>query len=288
MIKATADDRQLILCSATIPERIKALANQFMYKPQNIFVEPKVVTLDNIKQSVVQVRESNKLDRLCEVLDIERPYMAMIFCAKKAETTWLAIELAQRGWEVDALHGDLTQQQRNFVLKRFREAKLQLLVSTDIAARGLDIEGVTHVISFDIPRSTVDYIHRIGRTGRAGQKGIAITFVTDIEMEKLKNIEAGINKHLNITNKKKDNQKPRRISKINRSDNKTSGTINRSRHSESSSREIKRNRESISDKKQMSGNERSRSNDRSQKRSSNSLWRRSGTRNERSHQRSSQ
>ena len=288
LIKSTADDRQLILCSATIPDRIKALSTQFMYKPQNIFVEPKIITLDNIKQSIIQVREGNKLNRLCEVLDIERPYMAMIFCAKKAQTTWLAIELAQRGWEVDALHGDLTQQQRNFVLKKFRDAKLQLLVATDIAARGLDIEGVTHVISFDIPRSPIDYIHRIGRTGRAGQKGIAITFVTDVEIEKLKNIESAINKHLNITNNKKDNQKPRRISKINKTDKKTFNSAKKENHSGFSSSEIKRKGKSFTDKRQMSGNERSRSNDRSQKRSSNSLWRRSGTGNERSHQRSSQ
>ena len=290
LIKATANDKQLILCSATIPERIKALATQFMYKPQTIFIEPKVVTLDNIKQSVIQVRESNKLERLCEVLDIEHPYMAMIFCAKKAQTTWLAIELAQKGWAVDALHGDLTQQQRNFVLKRFREAKLQLLVSTDIAARGLDIEGVTHVISFDIPRSPVDYIHRIGRTGRAGQTGIAITFVTDKEMDKLRNIEAGIKKHINITNNKKDNQKSRRINDINKSDKKASVTIKGERHSNNnkSNTEFKRNRLSISNKSQASDNERSKINDRSQKRSSNSLRRRSGTRNERSHQRSSE
>ena len=210
LITETAMDRQLILCSATIPERLKALANQFMNKPQTIFIEPKVVTLDNIKQNIIKVKEGNKLNKLCEVLEAEQPYLAIIFCAKKPQTNWLAIELAQRGWEVDALNGDLTQQQRNFVLKKFREAKLQLLVATDIAARGLDIEGVTHVISFDIPRTPVDYIHRIGRTGRAGQSGTAITFVTDSELEKLKAIEAGIKKQINILNNKQEKTKIRR------------------------------------------------------------------------------
>ena len=198
LIESTANDRQLILCSATIPDRIKTLAAQFMHKPQIIFVEPKVITLDNIKQTVIRIKEANKFDELCKVIDAERPYLAMIFCAKKDETSWLAEELAKKGYEVDELHGDLTQQQRNFVLKKFREAKLQLLVTTDIAARGLDIEGVTHVISFDIPRDVTSYIHRIGRTGRAGQPGTAITFVTDREMDKLRNIEAGIKKQLNV------------------------------------------------------------------------------------------
>ena len=200
LIEAAAGDRQLILCSATIPERIRALSVRFMNKPQTILVEPKIVTLDNIKQSVVRVKEGAKLQRLCEVLEAERPYLAMVFCAKKAQVDWLVIELAQRGFKVDGLHGDLTQQQRNFVLRQFREAKLQVLVATDIAARGLDIEGVSHVISFDIPRSTVDYIHRIGRTGRAGQSGTAITFVTDSEIDKLRTIEAGIKKQLGTQN----------------------------------------------------------------------------------------
>ena len=259
LIKSASNDSQLILCSATIPERIKRLAVQFMDNPQTIFIEPKIVTLDSIKQSVIRVKEGAKLDKLCEILDQEQPYLAMIFCAKKEKTTWLSIELAQRGWEVDALNGDLTQQQRNFVLKRFREAKLQLLVATDIAARGLDIEGVTHVISFDIPPTPVDYIHRIGRTGRAGQTGRAITFVTDSELDKLRVIETGIKKQLNIENKRQENHKPRRINEINKTDKQAS---------------IKK-----------ATNERSKLNDRSQKRSSNSVRRRSGTGNERSHQR---
>ena len=210
LIAATANDCQLILCSATIPERIKMLASQYMNKPQTIFVEPQVVTLDNIKQSAIRVREGNKLNKLCEILENEQPYLAMIFCAKKEKTNWLAIELAQKGFEVDALNGDLTQQQRNFVLKKFREAKLQLLVATDIAARGLDIEGVTHVISFDIPPTPTDYIHRIGRTGRAGQTGTAITFVTDSEIDKLRAIETAIKKQFNVKNKQQEKLKPRR------------------------------------------------------------------------------
>ena len=280
IIDMTASDRQLILCSATIPERIKTLAVRFMYKPQTIFIEPQVVTLENIRQTVINVKEGNKINKLCEIIDNEQPYLAMIFCSKKDKTSWLAMELAQRGYNVDELHGDLTQQQRNFVLKKFREAKLQLLVSTDIAARGLDIEGVTHVISFDIPRTPTDYIHRIGRTGRAGQKGMAITFVTDRETEKLHNIEVSIKRQLTIEGNKKiinknyqsdsrqnknqqEKSKPRRMTKL--KDNKMFGKANNF--------------------KSRTFDERSKLNDRSQKRSGNSLRRRTSTRNERSNQR---
>ncbi len=233
ILKATAGDGQLILCSATIPERIKMLASQFMRNPQMIFIEPKKITLENIKQSVIKVKESEKVNKLCEILENERPYLAMIFCAKKEKITWLTIELAQKGYEVDGLHGDLTQQQRNFVLKKFREAKLQLLVATDIAARGLDIEGVTHVISFDIPRSPIDYIHRIGRTGRAGQKGTAITFVTEDEIEKLRTIESSIKKQLNILNNKKEISKLRRKENFSKTDKPIKKTSKRTKNERS-------------------------------------------------------
>jgi len=183
----------------------------------------------------------------------------MIFCATKEKTSWLAMELAQKGYAVEELHGDLTQQQRNFVLKKFREAELQLLIATDIAARGLDIEGVTHVISFDIPQDVTSYIHRIGRTGRAGQTGTAITFVNDKEMEKLRKIEAGIKKQLIDKKNLQEKSKPRRILKT-KAANETF-------------------------KKRTLKNERSSINDWSKKRSGNSVRRRTSTRNERGNQR---
>ena len=124
------------------------------------------------------------------------------------------MELAKKNFAVDELHGDLTQQQRNFVLKKFREAELQILVATDIAARGLDIEGVTHVISYDIPRDVETYIHRIGRTGRAGEKGTAITFVTPGEVEKLSKIERGIKKQIEVQRPAKKISRPKQILKL--------------------------------------------------------------------------
>ena len=123
----------------------------------------------------------------------------------------MALELAKKNFEVDELHGDLTQQQRNFVLKKFREAKIQILVATDIAARGLDIEGVTHVLSYDVPRDVETYIHRIGRTGRAGEKGTAITLVTPNEIERLRRIERGIKKNISVKRTAPKNSRPRQI-----------------------------------------------------------------------------
>lgn len=198
LIRETAKDRQLILCSATMPVRIRQLAADFMSKPQEIFVEAKTVTLENISQVVVKVNAEKKFGRLLEILAAENPYLAIIFCGRKETAAHLALELAKKKFSVEELHGDLTQQQRNFVLKKFREAELQLLVATDIAARGLDIEGVTHVISYDVPRDAETYIHRIGRTGRAGEAGTAITLVAAEEIERLRRIERGIKKQISV------------------------------------------------------------------------------------------
>lgn len=213
LIRETSGDRQLILCSATMPVRIRQLAAEFMKKPKEILIEPKTVTLENINQVVVKVPADKKFSRLVEILQTESPYLGIIFCSTKEKTASLALELAKKNFEVDELHGDLTQQQRNFVLKKFREAKIQILVATDIAARGLDIEGVTHVISYDVPRDVETYIHRIGRTGRAGESGTAITLVTPEEIEKLRKIELGIKKQISVRREKNFTGKRKILSK---------------------------------------------------------------------------
>ncbi|MBQ6735153.1 MAG: DEAD/DEAH box helicase, partial [Lachnospiraceae bacterium] len=192
LLRHTAADRQLLLFSATIPERVRGLAHAYMRQPQHIAVEAEHVTLESIRQVIIDTTEETKLDRLCEIINQEQPYLAMVFCHTRKRVGMVAMALAQRGYLADELHGELTQVQRTLVLKRFRKAELQILVATDIAARGLDIEGVTHVINFDIPHRTEDYIHRIGRTGRAGEKGTAITFVNARQYEILRRIEAGI------------------------------------------------------------------------------------------------
>ena len=165
------------------------------------------MTLENIKMSIVPTQEDMKLNKLCELINNDRPYMAMVFCRTKDRADKLAEELARRGYAAGALHGDLSQQERTRVLREFRAAKLQILTATDIAARGLDIEGVTHVYNYDIPRDGETYIHRIGRTGRAGREGVSVTFVTAREYDRLRRIESVINEK--IERQKKD-KKPRR------------------------------------------------------------------------------
>ncbi|MGN0941963.1 MAG: DEAD/DEAH box helicase [Selenomonadaceae bacterium] len=196
LITALASDRQLLLFSATMPERIRSLAHRHMMRPQEIKIEAPHVTLDTIHQTVVDTSEETKLDKLCEIINERQPYLMMVFCMTRGKVHYVMMELAKRGYLVDELHGELTQTQRNHVLKNFREAKLQILVTTDIAARGLDIEGVTHVVNYDLPRDTTDYIHRIGRTGRAGREGEAITFVNSRQYEHLRKIEAGLKTHI--------------------------------------------------------------------------------------------
>ena len=192
LLAQTAQDYQLALFSATMPARIVQLTKNFMTNPVRIHMEGERTTLDNIEQIVLSVREGEKIDRLCASINEEAPYLARVFCATKERTRALMMALAQRGYLVDALSGDLTQTQRAFVLRQFRAAKLQILCATDIAARGLDIEGVTHVYNYDLPPTVTDYIHRIGRTGRAGAKGKAFTLVAAHQHEKLRKMEAAL------------------------------------------------------------------------------------------------
>ena len=196
LLDTAAQDYQLALFSATLPERIVRLTKRFMTNPAHIRIEGERTTLSNVEQVVLSVSEGTKLDRLCASINEEAPYLAMVFCATKERTRALMMELAHRGYLVDALSGDLTQTQRAFVLRQFREAKLQILCATDIAARGLDIEGVTHVYNYDLPPTVTDYIHRIGRTGRAGATGKAITLVAAHQHEKLRKMEAALKERL--------------------------------------------------------------------------------------------
>ena len=214
LLKAVAADRQLLLFSATMPVRIKALAQQFMHAPANIEVKSEHITLDAIEQVIVDTTEEDKLDRLCELINQDNPYLMMVFCHTKQRAHQVTMALAARGYLVDELHGDLSQVQRALVLKRFRTAQLQILCATDIAARGLDIEGVTHVVNYDIPRDTEAYIHRIGRTGRAGEKGVAITFVNARQYTQLRRIEAGIKARIEKAHAERHRQHEEKQAKI--------------------------------------------------------------------------
>ena len=196
ILSTMARDRQIMLFSATMPDKIKALAHRYMTDFQHVIIKTENITLDNIQQRIVDTVEDSKLDKLCELINEQNPYLAMVFCSTRSRVSQVAMALARRGYLADELHGELSQLQRTNVLRKFREAKLQILVTTDIAARGLDIEGVTHVFNYDMPRDTESYIHRIGRTGRAGQQGVAITFVNARQYSQLRRIEAGIKNHI--------------------------------------------------------------------------------------------
>lgn len=196
VLSTMARDRQIMLFSATMPDKIKALAHRYMTDFQHVIIKTESITLDNIQQRIVDTVEDSKLDKLCELINQQNPYLAMVFCSTRGRVSQVAMALARRGYLADELHGELSQLQRTNVLRKFREAKLQILVTTDIAARGLDIEGVTHVFNYDMPRDTESYIHRIGRTGRAGQQGVAITFVNARQYSQLRRIEAGIKNHI--------------------------------------------------------------------------------------------
>ncbi|MCI7613235.1 MAG: DEAD/DEAH box helicase [Selenomonadaceae bacterium] len=196
ILSTMARDRQIMLFSATMPDKIKALAHRYMTDFQHVIIKTENITLDNIQQRIVDTVEDSKLDKLCELINEQNPYLAMVFCSTRGRVSQVAMALARRGYLADELHGELSQLQRTNVLRKFREAKLQILVTTDIAARGLDIEGVTHVFNYDMPRDTESYIHRIGRTGRAGQQGVAITFVNARQYSQLRRIEAGIKNHI--------------------------------------------------------------------------------------------
>ncbi|MFD1887414.1 DEAD/DEAH box helicase [Paenibacillus wenxiniae] len=197
IILATSPSRQTMLFSATIPDGIRRLSAQYMRKPHDIRVgTEETVPLNLIRQLVVECTPRGKLAALNEYIERERPYLAVIFCRTKRRAAKLNEELQEMGYASDELHGDLSQNKREQVMKAFRDAKLQLLVATDVAARGIDVEGVTHVFNYDIPQDVEYYIHRIGRTGRAGGKGRAITFVTPHDRRELEQIERETSQNL--------------------------------------------------------------------------------------------
>ncbi|PSJ94667.1 DEAD/DEAH box helicase [Brevibacillus fortis] len=189
----TPFEKQTLLFSATMSEQVQALAKRFMQKPENIKVQGKRITLEDIRQIAVETTDRAKQATLRSLLDEVRPFLAVIFCRTKRRASTLNAALQGLDYMSDELHGDLSQAKREDVMKRFREARIQYLVATDVAARGLDVEGVTHVFNYDIPEDVDSYIHRIGRTGRAKEKGTAFTLVAGKDWGQLREIEEGIN-----------------------------------------------------------------------------------------------
>ncbi|MBA4542246.1 MULTISPECIES: DEAD/DEAH box helicase [Thermoactinomyces] len=182
-------NRQLLLFSATMPPTIRQLANKYMRKPRYITVNRGEVTVPVIKQYYYRVLENTKVEALCRILDSEEVDLSIIFCRTKKGVDELTESLQARGYLAGGLHGDLAQQQRDRVMNAFRGGEIELLVATDVAARGIDVGSVSHVINYDIPQDVESYVHRIGRTGRAGRNGVALTLVTPREMKQLRTIE---------------------------------------------------------------------------------------------------
>lgn len=192
IIKATSKKRQTLCFSATINSEVKKLAYRYMKDPVAVTVQTKEVTLANIKQNVVETTDRRKQDALFTVLDQDRPFMAIIFCRTKRRVDNLEMAMHQRGYNCKELHSDIPQPKRERIMKAFRNGDIQYLIATDVAARGLDISGVSNIYNYDIPESAESYIHRIGRTGRAGEEGYTCLFAASKDERELEEIEKAI------------------------------------------------------------------------------------------------
>ena len=201
ILAATPDERQTALFSATISPTITRIAKRHLHDPARIKVHAEKVAGDGtarVRQVAYVVRRNDKLAALCRILDVEDPASTLVFARTRGEVDDLAEALSARGHDAGALHGGLTQEGRDRMMGRFRDGSLDVLVATDVAARGLDIEHVSHVVNYDVPSNPDAYVHRIGRTGRAGREGVAITLVEPREHRMLRNIEAATHSKLEI------------------------------------------------------------------------------------------
>ena len=189
IIKQTPAERQTLLFSATMPPAIKRVGVQFMKDPHHVKIKAKELTTDLIDQYYVRVKEYEKFDTMTRFFDVQDPEVTIVFGRTKRRVDEVSKGLEARGYKAAGLHGDLTQSRRTQIMNEFKKGKIDILVATDVAARGIDISGVTHVYNYDIPSDPDSYVHRVGRTGRAGQHGVSVTFATPNEMDYLREIE---------------------------------------------------------------------------------------------------
>ena len=201
ILDATPKVRQTALFSATLPPRIASIAKRQLQNPVFVTIDREVIPegeTARVRQVAYMVPRAHKMMALARVLDIEQPTSAIVFCRTRTEVDELSETLAARGLRADALHGGLSQDQRDRVMQKFRGKKTDLLIATDVAARGLDVKHVSHVVNFDVPADAEAYVHRIGRTGRAGREGVAITFAEPREHRLLRNIERMTSQRIEI------------------------------------------------------------------------------------------
>ncbi|MDP4088427.1 MAG: DEAD/DEAH box helicase [Bacillota bacterium] len=190
IINSCSKERQTMLFSATMPDEIKRLSKRYM-KPdtKHIAILKNTMTVSTVEQYYYEVKNKDRFESLCRILDVDEPSSAIIFCKTKRGVDELVEGLQSRGYSADGMHGDMNQNARINTLKKFKEGNLEFLIATDVAARGIDVENVSHVINYDLPQDVESYVHRIGRTGRANREGIAYTLVTGREYSTLKHIE---------------------------------------------------------------------------------------------------
>lgn len=189
ILKDTPEERQTVLFSATMPQEIVEIAQTYQKDAVHVKVVKKELTVPNIEQYYYEVRPKNKDEVLCRLLDLYQPKLSLIFCNTKKKVDELVLELQNRGYFAEGLHGDLKQMQRDRVMQGFRDGITDILVATDVAARGIDVDDVEAVFNYDLPQDDEYYVHRIGRTGRAGRTGKSFTFIVGKEVYKLKDIQ---------------------------------------------------------------------------------------------------
>lgn len=189
IVKNANPEKRTFLFSATMPERIMQIAKNYMKQYQTILVKKKELTTSLTDQIYFEVSNRDKLEALTRIIDIEPEFYGIVFCRTKGDVDDVTNSLMERGYDAEGLHGDLSQHQRERIYKRFKTKQLNILVATDVAARGLDVNDLTHVINYAIPQDPESYVHRIGRTGRAGKQGTAITFITSAEYRRLIHIQ---------------------------------------------------------------------------------------------------
>ncbi len=189
ILQHTPSEKKMLFFSATMPKEILVIAKRYMRDYEILAVKNKELTTSLTEQIYFEVTRENKFEALCRVIDIEKDFYGIIFCQTKNDVNDIALKLAERGYDADCIHGDVTQSQREKVLKKFKNQTINILIATDVAARGIDVNNLTHVINYSLPQEAESYVHRIGRTGRAGKEGTAITFVTPREYRKLLHIQ---------------------------------------------------------------------------------------------------
>ena len=180
----TSDDRRVLLFSATMPERIVRLSEAYMRNTEMLRIESQHLTVDLTNQIYFEVREADKFDAMTRIIDIESDFYGIVFCRTKIGVDEVATRLAAHGYSAEGLHGDVSQAQREKILRKFRDKAVNILVATDVAARGIDVSNLSHVINYSLPQDSESYVHRIGRTGRAGREGTAITFISGAELRR--------------------------------------------------------------------------------------------------------